>query len=288
MNFKKLALASAIATLPMGAFALDEINDDALAEVSGQDGISLSLNIGAAGIVTDIYLHDKDGINAGVGFTSYSFDGAIVIDDMRVAVGGATITIGIDAGANASVGGSPILNINVGLPALLTIATGAIRVANSGRDAATTSWSVDAITATILNDMTIILGSTTLNIQLGNEQQVGSVAGSDMMVLSASVGGGLLINNFRVSDANSGGGIGATGAITVVDNGAGTNLTLAVDGNVTNAGLVIGLGVVGHATNGVDIRIVDQYLGTSTNAKLGDISIVGLNINGSTLTINGK
>ena len=43
MNFKKLALASAIATLPVGAFALDEINDDALSEVSGQDGITMTL-----------------------------------------------------------------------------------------------------------------------------------------------------------------------------------------------------------------------------------------------------
>jgi len=286
MNFKKLALASAIATLPMGAFALDEITDEALADVSGQDGIAMTLNIGAAGISTSIWLHDKDGLSAAATPTSYSYDGAIVIENMQIAVGGANIVISVDAGDRGTSGTAPILQVNVALPATLTISTGAIRVANSQRDNA--AWSIDSQTTTILNNMTIILGGTTLNIQLGNEVQTGSVAGTDMMVLSASVTGGLVVSGFRLSDATAGaGGIGAT-TMTVLDSGGGANLTLAVDVNATNAGLVLGLGQIGSAASGMDIRIVDQYLGTSTNPKLGDISIVGLNLNGSTLTINGK
>lgn len=278
MNFKKLALASAIATLPAGAFALDEINDEALSEVSGQDGISMNLVISTAGILTDIYVHDKDGINGGVGYTSYSFDGAIVIDNMQIAGGQlTTISIGIDAGAAASLAGAPVLNVNIGLPASLTIATGAIRVANSGRDAAAPSWSVDTISGTILNNMNITLNGTTLNIQLGNEQQTGLNAGTDMMVIAASVTSGIVISGFRLSDATAAaGGIGATGDITMTDNG-GTNFTMNIDGNVTNAGLELGLARLGSAT-GMDIRIVNQYLGTSTNAALGDIAIVGLNL----------
>ena len=168
MNFKKLALASAIATLPVGAFALDEINDDALSEVSGQDGITMTLVTNTTGISTSaIYLHDKDGIAGGVGYTSYSFDGAIVIENMTIGAGTAkTITIGIDAGDNIITAGAPILNINIGLPSPLTIATGAIKVANSQRDAlAGSSWSVDTISATILNNMNVTLSGTALNIQ---------------------------------------------------------------------------------------------------------------------------
>jgi len=284
MNFKKLALASAIATLPMGAFALDEITDEAMADVSGQDGISMTLGIGAAGISTSIWLHDKDGLGAAAA-SSYSFDGAIVIENMQIAVGGATIVISVDAGDRGTSAVAPILQVNVALPAALTISTGAIRVANSQRDNG--AWSIDTQTATILNNMTIILGGTTLNIQLGNEVQTGSVAGTDMMVLNASVTGGLVVSGFRLSDANSSGGIGST-TMTVLDSGGGANLTLAVDIDATNAGLVVGLGQVGSAGTGMDIRIVDQYLGTSTNPKLGDVTIVGLNLNGSTLTINGK
>ena len=286
MNFKKLALATAVvAVAPMSAFAMDAIDDSVLSDMTGQDGISVVMNIAAAGISTDIYLHDKDGLNAG--FTSYSYDAAIVVKNMQVAVGGANITINIDAGDNAATTSAPILNVNVALPAALTISTGAIMVANSERDQG--SWGVGTLSATILNNMTIILGGTTLNIQLGNEQQVGSIGGTDMMVLNASVTGGLIVSGFRLSDSTGAGdgGIGAT-TMTIDDNGVGTNLTLAIDINATDAGLVVGLGQVGAAATGMDINIVDQYLGTSTNAKIGDISIVGLNLNGSTLTINGK
>lgn len=291
MNFKKIALASAIATIPMGAYALEEITDESMAEVSGQDGISATLTTTAAGITTSLYIHDKTGlVNIGTGVFSgtsaYSFDGAIVVQGMAIAVGAAQdITISIDAGANAVSAGAAVLNVNIALPNSLTIATGTVRVANSQRDDGAPGWSIDGLSATILTTMTIILGSTRLNLNLGNEAQTGSVAGSDMMVISASITSGLQINSFRLDDATSGGGISAS-QITITDTGSSAALTLAIDGNVSNSGLVLGLGTVG--TGGMDIRIADQRLGTSTNQPLGDISIVGLNLNGSTLTINGK
>lgn len=293
MGFKKLALVTAIAAAPLSAFAMEDLTEEAMSDVTGQDGVMLTLGIGGSGIQMDIYLHDKDGISQqtpvgtdGYG-TGYSFDGAIVIDDMKIAVGGATISIGIDAGDSATSFATPVLNINVGLPAALTISTGAIKVGNSQRDNA--AWSVDGMSSTILNNMTIILGSTQLNIQLGGEEQLGATTGtSDMIVLSATVTGGLSISGFRLSDSTGSGdgGIGAT-TVAITDVG-GTDLTLGIDINATDAGLVLQLDQVGHATNGMTINITDQYLGTSTNAKLGDLSIVGLNINGSTLTINGK
>lgn len=138
---------------------------------------------------------------------------------------------------------------------------------------------------TIMTPMTIILGSTQLNINLGNEAQTGSIAGSDMIVMSAAITSGLIINSFRLDDATSGGAMSAS-QITITDTGSTAALTLAIDGNISAAGLVLGLGTVG--TGGMDIRIADQRLGTSTNQPIGDISIVGLNLNGATLTINGK
>lgn len=297
MNFKKLALASVIAAMPMSAFALDEITDEALSDVSGQDGIKASLYTGLSGIQTDIYIHDKDGLGSAgfgapfTGSSAYSFDGAIIIDNMAVGVGGATIIIAIDAGDRATSAADAVLNVNVALPNALTIQTGGIRVGNSQRDNA--AWSVDSMSSTILNSMTIILGGTQLNIQLGNEAQTGTMAGSDMIVLNASVTGGISISGFRLNDATTAGdgGMGAT-TVTMVDNG-GANLTMALDINIadtagdTTNGMIIQLGALGSAT-GMDIRIVDQYLGTSTNSKIGDISIVGLNLNGASLTINGK
>lgn len=292
MKFKKLAIATAIAavfTPVAGMAAMVEVADDELSQTVAQAGISAALVIGGGGISTNIYIHDKDGIPFALSTpTSYSFAGAIIVETMQVAVGGATITINVDAGANQVSTGAPVLNVNVSLPTTLTISTGAIRVANSQRDDGAPAWGFDAagLTGTIINNMTIILGSTTLNIQLGNESQTGGTSGSDMAVLQATVNNGIIMSGFRVSDANSGGGIGAS-TMTIIDTAGGTSLNLKVDANVTSAGLVLGLAQIGTAA-GMDIRIADQYLGTSTNAKLGDLAIIGLNVNGSTLTINGK
>lgn len=290
MGFKKIALVTAIAAAPLSAFAMEDMTDDAMSAVTGQDGIQMNLGLGAAGIALDIFIHDKDGLAGLAGSTStYSFDGAIVIENMAIGVGPSpTISIAIDAGDSAATTTLPVLNINVGLPAALTIGTGAIRVANSQRDEGTPGWSVGTMSSTIMNAMTIILGGTTLNIQLGNEAQTGASAGSDMAVLAATVTGGISISGFRVNDATGAGdgGIGAS-TMTIIDNG-GTDLTLRLDINASDAGLGVTLAQVGHATNGMDIRIVDQYLGTTTNSKIGDITISGLNLNGATLTINGK
>lgn len=289
MGFKKIALVTAIAAAPLSAFAMEDLTDDAMSSVTGQDGIQMNLGLGATGIALDVFIHDKDGLAGLAGSTStYSFDGAIVIDNMTIGVGPSpTISIAIDAGDSAATTTAPVLNINVGLPAALTIGTGAIRVANSQRDEA--AWSVGTMSSTIMNAMTIILGGTTLNIQLGNEAQTGASAGSDMAVLAATVTGGISITGFRVSDATNvgDGGIGANGAITILDNG-GTDLNLRLDINASDTGLGVTLAQFGSAATGVDIRIVDQYLGTSTNAKIGDITVSGLNLNGATLTINGK
>jgi hypothetical protein len=286
MNFKKIALASAIAAMPMGAYALEEISDESMADVSGQDGISAVLATPTAGLTASVYLHDKGGLSNISGMSAYSFDGAIVIQNLAIAAGvSQNITINVDAGASATSGGSAILNVNVALPAALTISTGVLRVANSQRDDAAPGWSIDGLSNTIMSPMTIILGSTQLNIQLGNEAQVGSLGGTDMIVMSAAITSGLIINSFRLDDANSSGAMSAS-SITITDTGSTAALTLAIDGNISNAGLVLGLGTVG--TGGMDIRIVDQRLGTTTNAPLGDVSIVGLNLNGATLTINGK
>ncbi len=285
MTFKKLALAVAIAAVPVAGFSVETLEDADLGGVTGQDGIQIDINIGAAGIsTTQIYVHDTDGLNgayAGVP-ASYSYDGAIVISGMNIGVGGAAIGLRIDAGDNAISAGAPVLNIGVSLPATLTINTGALSVANSEIDEL--GRGINAQTGAILNSMEIELGSTFLNIQLGNEEQTGAIAGSDMIVMNAVVTGGVTINGFALNDINSGGAIGAS-SINISNAGASADLNIAVDADVTAAGLAIEVGTLG--TGGMDIEIVDFYLGTSTDV-IGDISILGLNLTGTTVVISGK
>lgn len=287
MNFKKLALAAAVATVPVVGFSVETLEDTDLGGVSGQDGISVDIGIGTGGISTDIYVHDLDGLAGVASASAYSFAGAIVIDNMSIAAGtGATIGLDIDAGDNAVSAGAPILNIRVSLPASLTIVTGDIRVANSQIDDGVSARGVDGTSGVILSSTTVVLGATTMNIQLGNENQTGSIAGSDMIVVSSSITSGISISNFSLNDASSGGGI-RMASMTVTDSGSTAQLGVAADINVTGSGLAIGLGTLGDG-GGMSIEIVDQVLGTAGAQTLGDISLVGLNLNGTTITISGK
>jgi len=288
MNFKKLALAAAVATVPAVGFSVETLEDTDLGGVSGQDGIAVDISIGNAGIGTSVYLHDTDGLAGVASASAYSFDGAIVINNMSIAAGtGATIGLEIDAGDNAVSSGAPILNIAVSLPANLTIVTGSIHVANSQIDDGVGARGVDGTTAAILSSMTVVLGATTMNIQLGNEAQTGSIVGSDMIVLSSSVTSGISVSNFSLNDASVGGGSIAMGSMTVTDSGSSAQLGVAADINVTGAGLQIGLGTLGDG-GGMAVEITDQRLGSAGAATLGDVSLVGLNLNGTTITISGK
>ncbi|MFZ5755762.1 MAG: DUF6160 family protein [Pseudomonadota bacterium] len=276
MTFRKLALASAIAAVPAVGFGqMVEIEDAAMSEVSGQDGITLTINTPA--ITTDIYIHDKDGLAGAVGaYSLYSFDGAIVIDNFSYA---GNMTVTVDAGDNVQAGGAPTLNINVSIPTA-TIITGDISVANSQRDDVATGWGINTQSATLLNTMTIALSGLVMNIQLGNEPQ------GNMIAIASTVTNGISINSFALRDANSGGMLGASN-ILVKDTGASANLQLSVNANATAAGLVIGLTQVG-STTGMDVRITDARVGTTTSAAIGDISVVGLNVGGTTITLSGK
>jgi hypothetical protein len=79
----------------------------------------------------------------------------------------------------------------------------------------------------------------------------------------------------------------------VLDSG-GSNLNVdvaanAADGSGPNGvnGLEVTLNQFGAAPGGADIRITDQYLGTTGNV-VGDVEVVGLDVNGTTVTVSGK
>lgn len=302
MTFKKLALAAAIASVPAVGFSVEDLtvenlDESSLAGVTGQDGITMTIQPGAAGISANIYLHDKDGFGSGATAplygASYSWAGAIVVTGMSIGAGntgGIVVTVDAADRAQTTAGNSaPILNVNVALPSALTIVTGDISVANSGRDDAPANFGVSGGTAPIINSTTVVLGATKLNIQLGNEVQAGFGAFStttDMVQINSTVTNGLLINNFRLNDVNSGGGMGA-GSILVTDTGSTNTLSLKVGANITSAGLVLELGQVGTAAGGIDVNMTNVYLGTTTGKAIGDLSMVGLNLNGTSVTISG-
>ncbi len=282
MTFKKLALASAIALVPVTGFSLETLDDSTLSDVTGQDGIEIDINT-ATPIAADFYIHDKDGLGAtgiaGVTFSAAnSFDGAIVVTGFSF---NGDLNIDIDAGDTSAAGTSPVLNVNITLPTPATIITGNISVANSQRDDGTPGWGINTNTAVILNTMTIVLSGLTVNIQLGNEPQ------GNMIAINSTVTSGILINNFALNDANSGGKLGATSILMKDTGSTSADLQLDIRANATAAGLAFTLAKVG-STTGMDIRIVDAYVGSTTAGIIGDVTIRGLNVTNTTVTISGK
>ncbi len=238
--FTQLALVSAIATCGSAAYAMQSMDDAALSDTTGQDGITILIGpptLSAAqktalgvtqtnGILIDAaVLHDKDGFAGSLG------GGAIILGNASKAnVGNATgvgmgifgstaISVKIDASngqiATGTGGTKPILNVAIGLPTDLLIRTGDIWVDGSARaniatgaagavvsNAATGGTTGNAVK--ILNSMDIALGGATMNIQLGNTQQSGVTLGQTTMIkMTGSIANGLTISGIKLRDANT-------------------------------------------------------------------------------------
>ncbi len=279
MKFKKLALAAAVAALPATGFSMEAMEDSALSGVTGQDGISIAINTNLA---ASLIVHDTDGIPTSV-TAGHDNAGALIMDDFQINTGGNNITLDIDAGDSDVAGTAPVLNVEVGIPNATVITLGSVDIANSNREGVPTDpWGVDDTNRVddVLNLGSITLGATTLNIQLANEPQ------GDMIALNTTITNGVSISGFALNDANSGGGI-SVGTLSVLDSG-GTNLSVDAGVNVTASGMTVRLDQLGDATNGADVRLAGVNLGDGSGPNLGDIELVGLNLNNTVVTISGK
>lgn len=293
MTFKKLVLASVIAAVSSGAYAVESLDDSTLSGVTGQDGIHVELDLD---VTSNLIVHDTDGLTglaAVAASATHTFDGAIVIQGFGLDTNGNPIAIDIDAGddsVDSSGVGGPTLNVYVEIPNGTQLQTGSISVGNSNRDEAAL-WGYNNLNPTaVVDSATVTLGQTAVNIQLASEPQ------GHMIVLDTQIGGGLVITGGAVRDANSGGSIGAS-TVTVTDGGLAVGSeSLTVDIGVdiqddtvgTADGLLVTLNQVGDAVNGLDVRMERVYLGTTTPGYVGDIELSGLQINTGTILISGK
>lgn len=284
MNFKKLVLATAIATVSSASFAMEAMDEEALSDTTGQDGLTININPPDAGIGADIWIHDKDGLSGISGASSNS--GAIVVDGFLLNPSGANsfINVVIDVTGdanNAAPATDPMLNVAITLPASTVISTGKILVADSNG----AGVAVGTNQKTILDNMNITLvGATLINMQLGNEQQ------GSMILVSTTITGGVTITNFALQDSGgtvTGGSINAD-SISFKNNG-GANLTAKVGVDASATALRLTLTTLGDPTTGLNISMANVGLGADGTATVGvgDIDIVGLNLNGTTVDISG-
>lgn len=283
MNFKKLLLATAITTISSASFAMQAMDEEALSETTGQDGLTITIEPPSAGITADIVIHDKDGLAGIVGSGSTLLNsGAILFDGFALNPNGATSTISIVIDATgdalAAAGTDPQLNIDITLPGSTVISTGAVFVADSNG----VGVAIGTTQETILANMNItLLGATLINMQLGNER-----TGDSMINVSTTITGGLSISDFRLEDADDNGSINSD--LITIKNQANADLTADVGVDATASGLQITMAQFGSGA-GVNISMTSVGLGadgTPTNS-IGDIDLLGLDLDGTTITISG-
>ncbi|MBJ9902594.1 DUF6160 family protein [Acinetobacter bereziniae] len=291
--FTKLALVSAVA-VSSNAMALQAMDDAALSATTGQDGINVGIDASKIEIAK-LHVFDSDGlaVNATTGGTGKA--GAITLNNVVVTKNGsgnlADLVIDTDGGATAGAGGKPFLNVAAAINAL-KIDLGKIEVNNVSGTAG--AYTPDAGSAEILSGLTVNVGATTANIQLGNTPQ------GAMIKLNGSMIGGLSISNLAFKDASTGaGGYIVLGGVKVTDTGS-ANLALDADIAVTPQGLAV---TAMKSATGTNIYLTKVVLGGGTgfvpgtpgtvgtgtgSGSIGDVSITGMKFyNGVSATPNG-
>jgi len=271
-GFQKLALVSAIAALPMTGFAMEALDDAALSDVSGQDGISIGLNLNQT---MNILIDDTDGLDVATGLGAFDRSGGILITGMTI---NGSAQVDIDAGGNGAGAGVLVVNVSLGEVGAagnnFVINTGAISAVDTN----------DAGDGTFTASANVILPSTEITIDgLDLEIQLGSGAVS-FMRLAGDLGTitfgeeGNAANNFQINDVAGGGDIRMDElAISGLDV---TGTTVSA----TGAGLVI---TTGGSLTAIGVTMKGLSLDGGTN-NVGDIYITGLNMAANTITINGK
>lgn len=292
MAFGKCAPFAAFSGIPLlvlalsTASAVETLDDTGLAAASGRDGIAIALDVD---LTTDIVIHDTDGINVD-GLSGYGYAGAVVIQDLSINAtnGTADIADGIlirlafdDRDADA-----PALDVDLHMPGTVIIETGTLGMANSrrdggaGRDARTVRGIDGAVTAPWMDSAQIILGGARAHLRLAREGEGARIA------LYAELINGVVINNIAINDVTSGGSIGAD-QITLVDTG-GKDLTVRAGLTVTGEGegaIELLLTQIGSFANSIDVSLKRLYLGSVSAGYIGDIDILGLSMNGTTVAV---
>ena len=275
MNFKKLALAAAVAVAPMSALALEPMQDEALSGVTGQDGISIGLNLDAT---LNVGIEDTDG------FTGNTGAGMILIENMGLSTGTGDLNLVIDSASSGSGGG--VLQVSIQADAL-TVNTGDLYVGQGtdGTDVAAgiakvgtelTAVQGSTFSDPILESVSVTLNDLELSLQLGSEAS-NLFAISTTSVLSIEIG--TLADgsdNLTLNDAAGGGALS-------VDQLALNNLDVdGITGQVTTSGLVIN---TNGALTGVEVAAMGVQLGTADS--IGNVYVTGLDLSNTAITIAG-
>lgn len=297
-------------SLPMLAWGLTPMNEGQLANVTGRDGVTVTVTLPSTGISWDQIIYDRDGVpddgsgNASVLGIPTSLapgkESALVMQGIGLKASG-PITITSDVGQAA---GAPVLNISVAIPGGTELILPNLQLAVPSTPG---GWDLDSShTKTILSAGTtldpgihVMLGATNMNLQLGNVAQTRVINGvpyKPLLLTNLSIQQGIHITNMTITDASSASNASYNGcagdtvscAQTIADiyinDNDGTlaatkgtsNLTVkGLAMSVTSNGIAFAVDQVGYRDGGnVDHGINVQM----DNIHMGDTAVPGLGI----------
>lgn len=284
MIFGKLVLAAVFSCVPLMALAVEPLDDERLSATVGREDILIAIDLD---MTTDIVLHDTDGISAAFQ-PGYGYAGAIVSQGLSIVATNGTpnvadgMLIKISSGDGEAL--VPTLVIDVLLPGAVAIETGALSVANSRRDSceADIRGVEGELGAPWMDSAEILLSAgAEAHVELAHED-----AGAGIE-LHARFIEGIVISNVALHDINSGGSIGFR-QLSISD-ADGNDLTLRAKLRITeDAAIAIALAQIGGASAGMNLHLSDVYLGALATGQLGDLDVLGFNMNGTTVTVSGR
>lgn len=275
MTYIKTVMIALCIMASSKVLAFQILDDSSLSQVSGQDGITITLNTN--NIIADrIVWTDNDGLQP-VGGHDFAIStpaaGSVVFGDgtlgnqFKMSGGTTKITIDADGGS-----GNSFLNVNVQLPENLTIETGKVYTAVKDTNH-------QLINSTqIMDSMIISLGSLDMNLQLGAAPQGG------FLKIFGKVDSGIRISNVHlIASSALNLGIGFDQIVITDAGGSDLHFNGATIGILSN-----GLKITPSVGKHVDISASSMRFGELSNSPaIGAMAISNLKLDGMSLTISG-
>lgn len=238
---KQLALVTAVAAVSTSSFALEQLDDETLAQTTGQDGITITISPDdKVGIQIDkLMIHDNEGISAvptgskftanelGLGAATSGTAGAIVLDTgakdktgtattKGLVIQGGNIAINVDTDGGGT-GNDPFINANIKMSGTTHIGIGKVQVAKSNATQTAyngTTAGQRGVTSTnsknILGALSLKMDGGEMNVQLGAQPQ------GAMVKMKSTIKNGLTLENLEVIDADGFSRAGSAAGVTPV------------------------------------------------------------------------
>lgn len=290
LQYKKIIVALACSMVTGQILALQTLNDDLMAHITGQDGLTIQFQTDEI-TIEKVLWHDNDGLQPVLGNSHGVLvpqAGALVLNNIKITPDNylspfAELRMDVDGGAGVQ---AAMLNIGMDLAAM-NISVESIGVGQSESEPTlgvnTTARRGISRERKILDGFVISLGETNMNIQLGH------LPNGNFMTVYGKIEDGISISNLNVIADGASASAFAVKEMRIKDAGIG-NDDLSFNGVGVNIHAQGGIIITPSAGKIIDIGMNEfSFGGSSTNtaSAIGNIFMSGLVLGGQKISIIG-